>query len=265
MEKEKETLELGKLEYLILNYSVKDRSFWLKIFESIKPSYFEKEEDQKIFSFFKKYFSKYNQIPDVQIATNELRDIDSEFLSQVYGDSPEEVKNYIYDKTLKFIKSNLIRNALIESIPLLEKNQFEEIEGKIKNAVKFNLDVSLGLKLADIDMRYEKIKALETERIPTGFPQFDAVLNGGWGRKEIYACAAPPGIGKSIFLANWAVATIKQGFNALVYTLEISEERLSMRHDAILTRIPVDELIYDIDKIKESISSSRRQARQIFG
>jgi hypothetical protein len=55
----------------------------------------------------------------------------------------------------------------------------------------------------------------------------------------------------SIFLANWAVATIKQGFNALVYTLEISEERLSMRHDAILTKIHVDELIYDIDKIKE--------------
>lgn len=55
----------------------------------------------------------------------------------------------------------------------------------------------------------------------------------------------------SIFLANWAVQAVKQNYNALVYTLEISEERLSMRHDAILTKIHMDELIYDIDKLKE--------------
>lgn len=55
----------------------------------------------------------------------------------------------------------------------------------------------------------------------------------------------------SIFLANWAVNSIKQGFNTLVYTLEISEERLSMRHDAILTKIPTDELVFDLDKVKE--------------
>jgi replicative DNA helicase len=195
MEKEK-TLDLGKLEYLILNYSIKDRSFWLKIFEPIEPKFFENIENQNIFRFFKKYFAKYNQIPDVQITINELRNVDTEIISQIYGDSPKETKDYIYDKTLKFIKSSLIRNALIESIDLLEKNEFEEIEVKIKNAVKFNLDVSLGLKLADVDERYEKIKNLETERIPTGFPQFDVILNGGWGRKELYACAAPPGIGK---------------------------------------------------------------------
>lgn len=55
----------------------------------------------------------------------------------------------------------------------------------------------------------------------------------------------------SIFLANWAVNAIKQGYNALVYTLEISEERLSMRHDAILTKIPTDELLFDMDKLKK--------------
>ena len=54
----------------------------------------------------------------------------------------------------------------------------------------------------------------------------------------------------SIFLANWAVQAMKHGHNTLVYTLEIAEERLSMRHDAILTKIPVDELLLDVDAIK---------------
>jgi replicative DNA helicase len=246
-----DNLNLGNLEYLILNYSVRDRAFWLKIVDSLKRGFFEKEGNQNVFSFFRKYFSKYNQVPDYQIAVAELSDVDPQIIADIYGDPPEDTKPYIYDKTLTFIKQNLMRDALLKSIELLEKDGFEQIEDEIKKVVKFNLDTALGLSLEDIDGRYEKIKMLETERIPTGFPLLDGILNGGWGRKELYACAAPPGIGKSIYLANWAVNSIRQGYNALVYTLEISEERLSMRHDAILTKIPVDELVYDIDKIKE--------------
>lgn len=244
-------LNLGNLEYLILNYSVRDRSFWLKVFESLRPDYFEKKDNKEVFDFFKKYFGKYNAIPDYQVAANELKEVDSETLSSVYAEPAADAKNYIYEKTLTFIKNNLMRGALEKSIELLSSNKFEEIESEIKKAIRFNMDASLGVKLTDVDTRYDKIKKLEVERIPTGMPQLDALLHGGWGRKELYACAAPPGIGKSIFLANWAVSAVKQNFNVIVYTLEISEERLSMRHDAILTKIPVEELAYDIDKIKE--------------
>jgi len=246
-----EKLNLGNLEYLILNYSVRDRSFWLKVFESLKPDYFDKKDDRAIFDFFKKYFGKYNAIPDYQVAVNELKEVDNEILSSVYAEPGANAKDFIYEKTLTFIKSNLMRGALEKSIDLLTSNKFEEIENEIKKAIRFNMDASLGVKLTDVDERYEKIKKLEVERIPTGMPQLDALLHGGWGRKELYACAAPPGIGKSIFLANWATASVKQNFNTIVYTLEISEERLSMRHDAILTKIPVEELSYDVDKIKE--------------
>ena len=245
------SINLGKLEYLILNYSVRDRAFWLKVFEQLKPDFFEKKENRQIFVFFRKYFNKYNQLPDVQITETELNDVDPEKLTDVYSDPPDDTKGYIYDKTLNFIKQHMMREALLKSIDFLEKDNFEQIESEIKKVIKFNLDTSLGLRLADVTKRYEKIKALETEKVPTGFPQLDGILNGGWGRKELYAVAAPPGIGKSIFLANWAVQAVKQNYNALVYTLEISEERLSMRHDAILTKIHMDELIYDIDKLKE--------------
>ncbi len=244
-------IKLGNLEYLILNYSVRDRPFWLKVFEQIKPEFFEKKENAKIFKFFKKYFTDYNQLPDIQIAETELRDSDPELLADIYSEPLEDTRGYIYDKTLGFIKQYMMREALLKSISLLEKDDFETIEGEIKKVIKFNLDTSLGVNLADVDERYDKIKKLETEKIPTGFPQLDAILHGGWGQKELYACAAPPGIGKSIFLANWAVWAVKQNYNALVYTLEISEERLSMRHDSILTKIPSDELAFDIGKVKE--------------
>jgi replicative DNA helicase len=249
----KESLNLGTLEHLILNYSTKDQSFWLKVFENLKPAFFEKDDNKKVFTFFKNYFGKYKQIPARQIVANELRDVDASTLSVIYEAPTEDAKQYIYEKTLTFIKESMMKEAFMKSIDILEKNgkdKFDEIESEVRKVVRFNMDVSLGIRLSDVDTRYEKIKSLETERIPTGFPQLDALLHGGWGRKELFACAAPPGIGKSIFLANWAVQAMKHGHNVLVYTLEIAEERLSMRHDAILTKIPVDELILDIDAIK---------------
>lgn len=249
------SLNLGNLEYLILNYSIKDRPFWLKVFENIKPGYFEKEANKEAFRFFRKYFKEYSDLPDIDITKNELRDIDESLIDGIYTDLPpdeeEKKRRYVYDNTLRFIKENMMAEKLRNAISLMEEGKFDEIGEEIKEVLIFNLDTSLGVSLEQIDERYEKINRLQGERVPTGFPQVDAILHGGWARKELYSVAAPPGVGKSIFLANWAVNAVKQGFNALVYTLEISEERLSMRHDSILTKIPVDELAFDIDKLKK--------------
>lgn len=409
-----ENFNLGNMEYLILNYALKDRPFWLKVFENIKPKYFEKETNKKIFQLFKGHFAKYNDLPDIDIAKNELGEIEDGFIDAIYDkeiiDSDNKKKQYIYDNTLRFIKESMMTDSLRKSIELMENGKFDEIGEEIKKVLTFNLDTSLGVALSNIDERYEKIAKLQTDRVSTGFPQVDSILHGGWARKELYSVAAPPGVGKcqtydteveieieedseiynliknnphedvkwgkirakikigdlvealgaktekqevdinnynikintpygfkkvngamkteelpivnirtnnssldcatrhrvetkngfdfvtnakevrtkngfeeceitnlnkkencydiqvsdvhsywsnnihshnSIFLANWAVNAVKQGYNALVYTLEISEERLSMRHDAIFTKIPVDELALDIDKLKK--------------
>lgn len=250
------TLELGNLEYLILNYAIKDRSFWLKIFENVKSSYFEKESNRKMFQFFKKHFKQYNDLPDIDITKNELRDLDSTLIDGVYNkDAADEKRSYIYEKTLTFIKHAMMAEKIEKSIGLMEKGQFDEILSEIKQVLSFNLDTSLGISLKQVEERYEKIREMETERITTGHSVLDALLHGGWAKKELYGVAAPPGIGKSIFLANWAVNAVKAGYDTLVYTLEIAEERLSMRHDAILTRIPTDELALDLEKIKKKYES----------
>ena len=251
----KENFNLGNLEYLILSYSLKDKSFWLKIFEHIKNNFFEKEDNKVIFKFFRDYFSKYSRLPEKEITKNELRDIDDDIIDGIYTDNipsdEDERRAYVYDKTLRFIKENMMVDKLRKAIMLLEEGKFDEIGEEIKKVLQFNLDTSLGVALDQIDKRYDKIAKLQTERVPTGFPQVDAILHGGWAKKELYSVAAPPGVGKSIFLANWGVNALKQGYNVLVYTLEISEERLSMRYDSILTKIPVDELVIDIDKLKK--------------
>lgn len=251
-----DNLELGNLEYLILNYSIRDRSFWLRVYEHIEKKYFAKDANRQIYGFFHKYFKKYNELPDYQITLNEIGEgVDNEIIESVFEPLSEEehqkYKDYIYTNTTEFIQENMARTALMNSVDWLEKKEFDKMNEAIKQVLKFTLDTSLGINLLNLDERYERLKEMMHERVPTGFPQFDAILHGGWARKELYAVAAPPGIGKSIFLANWSVNAIKQGFNTLVYTLEISEERLSMRHDAILTKIPTDELMFDMDRLRK--------------
>lgn len=191
-------LTLGKLEYLILNFSLRDRPFWLKIFETIKKDYFENKNNQIIFEFFKNYFSKYNELPDYQITENKLNSkVEDKILKSIYEPAVDTIQpQFIYDETHNFIIENMMRNKLLKSIDLLKKKKFDDIYHEIREVMKFNFDSSLGLNLLDVDGRYEKIKALEKEKIETGFPIFNSVLNGGWAKKELYAVAAPPGIGK---------------------------------------------------------------------
>jgi replicative DNA helicase len=251
-------LNLGNLEYLILNYSLKDRSFWLKVFENIKPKYFEKSYNKEVFKLFRDYFQEYNELPELDVAKNELRDIEEDLIDGIYNQkTPHDessTREYVYNNTLRFIRHKMMSDKLSKSVELMEEGRFDEIGEEIKEVLIFNMDTSLGVKLEDIDERYRRINELMTEKVPTGFPQMDAVLHGGWAKKELYSVAAPPGVGKSIFLANWAINALKQNLNVLVYTLEISEERLSQRHDAILTKIPMDELALDIERLKKKYS-----------
>ena len=251
-------LNLGKLEYLILNFALHDRAFWLFVMDPIRKEFFEDKSYGAIFGLFKRYFKKYNKLPEIDVVQNELKGITDEVLDSVYTEPDDDKQEYIYDKTREFIKNNMMREGLLESVNLLEKSKFDEIFHIVKKIVTYNMDLSLGVNIFEVDERYEKIKALETDKVGTGFPALDAILKGGWAKKELYSVAAPPGIGKSIFLANFASNALKQNFDVILYTLEISEERLSTRIDSILTKIPNDELIMSIDKLKKTYQLHRK-------
>ena len=45
----KTNLELGSLENLILSYSLRDRSFWLKVVDYLREDFFENNNIGKIF------------------------------------------------------------------------------------------------------------------------------------------------------------------------------------------------------------------------
>jgi replicative DNA helicase len=59
--------------------------------------------------------------------------------------------------------------------------------------------------------------------ITTGSTQLDKVLHGGFLKKRFYVLAGIPGAGKSLWLANFAMAGFNSGKKVLLVTLEIDK------------------------------------------
>ena len=67
-----------------------------------------------------------------------------------------------------------------------------------------------------------------------------------------------PGFGKSIFLPNFGIKAMFNGMNVVHYSLEMSEERLGMRYDAIATGMVMKELTGHPDEIKKKYDTIKK-------
>ena len=262
-----EKLQIGDLELDIFSISNIDRSFLVKIISHLKPEFFESRILGKIFNIYEKFFNKFNQIPTKRIVKEILDKSgsdpkESEFILNKIYDNKKTInaieKQYILDEVVTFGKRARMKEAIIKSVDLLDKNDFESITNEIREALLFNLDVNIGYDLFDVDKRYKNLRDSLKNKMSTGYGQLDKVLNGGWSRKELIAILGPPGIGKSIFLPNFGFKALLNGYNVAHYSLEMSEDRLGLRYDAIASNININTIMSKSDEVKRKYNMIKK-------
>ena len=67
-----------------------------------------------------------------------------------------------------------------------------------------------------------------------------------------------PGGGKSWSLVALGGYAVRMGYNVVHYTLELGEEYVGRRYDAFFSKIPVDRVIKNREKIEEIIPEITR-------
>jgi replicative DNA helicase len=77
---------------------------------------------------------------------------------------------------------------------------------------------------------------------------------GGLGAGDLGIILGGPGGGKSWFLVNIGAAAISAGYNVLHYTLELSQDYVGKRYDAVLTGIDFQVIHNHRDKIETAIN-----------
>ena len=262
-------IEVEALEPLILALSLKDRSFLLKIQKYLDTSkeagksYFNDEKNQTIFNYIVRYFTMYKKIPKKEtlkaVIDKGKHDSEIKFLIHSIIDKIYEMENldaeYIQDEVVNFIKKVKLYEAIIESEPDIEEDNYDTILTRVEDAVRINFDKDLGISVRNTTEAFDRINRLDKEvKISTGFPVFNNIIDGGFHPKEIYCFAAIPGGFKTGFIGNLAINNLLDGKKVLVYTFETSSERLLMRYYANIAGMSKTEIIQHEDEAKNKVA-----------
>ena len=131
---------------------------------------------------------------------------------------------YVKDKALDFHKTQVLKDAVIQSAKILEVDgNTDEIKSLIDSAMQAGVERNLGHDyLVDIEQRYEESARVTS---PTPWDIMNELMQGGLGGGELGVVVAPAGIGKS-----WVLSAMG-AYACLLYTSPSPR-------DATLSRMP---------------------------
>lgn len=243
----------------IISSLLSDKIFLQTVYDIIKPEYFDSEANEWIVKQVLSHFDKYNRLPTLDVFKTEVDRLESDVLrhsvidnlKQVWNNLESDDLDYVKEKVLEFCKNQEVKNAILESVELLESGKFDIIKSKIDSAMKAGQDTNIGHEYKlNITERYE---SAVRDVIPTGWDVINEIVDGGFGKGELIILAAPPGIGKSWGLINIGISALYCNKTVVHYTLELNEGYVGQRYDAVLTGIAVPNLKYNVEDIRLNI------------
>ena len=259
----------------ILYLAKSEESFLLQVMPMISAEYFEFPSHQKMYSALVEFYLKYKKIPtDDQLledvkgslsATDSFGDLKDEMVAINQLDERSiDNHDYYLDLVEEFAKEQAVKDAILKSVDHLKKKNFGAIEDEVRNAFSINRNVDLGTDyFSGVRERWERLNTASiVPKFRTPFETLNEALEGGLAHKEMAMVVAPPGVGKSLFLANQAARSVLDGHNVLYVSLEMAEDRVAQRLDSIFTRIQQRELNKRVDDIEERLGIISKQWEQ---
>jgi KaiC/GvpD/RAD55 family RecA-like ATPase len=146
-----------------------------------------------------------------------------------------------------FSRKEELSRAILKAADLLEEGDYDPVEKLIKDAVQISLTKDLGTDyFEDPKTRIDKYYN-SGGQVSTGWPTMDKILYGGFSRGELNIFAGGSGSGKSLVMMNIALSWLQQGLSGVYISLELSEELVALRTDAMLTGTGTKEIRKDIE------------------
>jgi len=162
--------------------------------------------------------------------------------SKIENDVPLDI---MLKKTEQYIQTKALHNAIFTAATILDKNDHDKIQSLpnlFTEALSIHIDNKIGTDVSNsIIERYWRRRQQEN-RIPFLIKKLNQITKNGFPRKTLNCFILPTGGGKSAILCSLAADYLRQGYNVLYVTLELSEDIISTRIDANITNTCIDEL-----------------------
>tara|TARA_R100000995_G_scaffold40764_1_gene18956 strand:- start:4313 stop:5680 length:1368 start_codon:yes stop_codon:yes gene_type:complete len=210
-----------------------------------------------IFSYKDKYSRQPSESTMATILRTELASENELIIKQIrdfyarMSRTAVQDEEYIKDVAVDFCKKQVLKEAILKSVPLLKKSSFDDIQKLINDAMKLGNDNDSGYYyIEDFDRRFE-IKARDP--VTTGWKIIDGLTKGGIGNGELGVVIAPTGAGKSMALVHLGAEAVKAGKTVIHYTLELADTVVASRYDSCITGIPLMDLFNRKEEIYDEI------------
>ena len=258
---------LGKLnqygpvfQVKVLGALLTQRQFLINVIDSVDSEYFESSAHKWVVEYIQKYFGEYHTTPTVETLSIEVKKIENEVLRisitealrEAYKMSDNSDLEWVEDEFSTFCRNQQVKKAILNSVSLLEMNDFDSILQLISKAVNAGEDKTVGLDYnLDIEARYR-----EDDRncIPFPWPVFNEITQGGYGKGDLVLVFGNPGGGKSWAITAMGAYAAALGYNVVHYSLELGEGYVGKRYDAIFSGIDVDKLHLHRKEVDEVVA-----------
>lgn len=261
----------------IASLVMRDTTFAMKTKDLLKPEYFTEDAHGALVRIVQNHIKVYRHVPDMRILPTILKDeitakrIRPDMIEGVKNAVKEAIKadlsnpDFVADKVVGFAKHQAIEQAIMSSLPLLEKGEWDKIGVLMKDAVAVGAQTDGGdydyyAELKNRTQQRHDLRAGKVIRngITTGYAAIDAYLyHYGWGRKELSCMMGPAKSGKSMSLGDFGKNASLAGYNVLYDSLEVSKEIISERLDAANADTLMRELHKDPDAVERAIEALR--------
>ena len=238
-----------------------DVKFIQTISDILEPDMFDSDSNKWLVKTIRDYFYEYKKQPTLEVVKYKVDEIDNDVLKSGVVDKLRDVwKNieatdleFVQSETLDFCKNQTLKNAILESVDMLENKNYDGIKSIIDNAMKAGSERDLGHDyIPSLEMRLEESARIT---VKTPWDVINDITDGGLGAGELGVVVAPAGIGKSWTLQALGSEVVRKGKTVVHYSLELNENYVGLRYDSIFSGVTTANIKYHKEEVEKKLQS----------
>jgi len=223
----------------------------------LKPEYFESQSLRILFTIINEHVLAYERelsLSDLLVSVDNYTSSHG-YSSDVYNLLKDEAKDilrlpiksesFIVTSLVKFCQRQELKNAMLESVKILDKEgSAEQVLKLIDNAVSVGHGGSDGYTFQDLlDLPEEYKKRYNPKKlIRTGFNAYDEAMDGGMAPCEVHIFQSGPKGGKTTLGANIGALNLIWGKVVYHITLELPEIDIAARYGTRMSGLTYREM-----------------------
>jgi DnaB-like helicase C terminal domain len=247
------------VQRIFLSIMITDVALFAKCRTIIRDEYFD-DQFRPTVRYILEHADTYRAIPTIDMIEAKT----GVSLSKISLEQVELQRTWFCDDFEGFCRYRAMENVILDGLDLMQAGKADEVSRRVKDALTIRLMSDLGTDYFD-DPETRLKRLLDTSAtVTTGWKAMDEKLFGGFVRGGLNIFLGNSGMGKSLVLQNLALNWALDGYNVIYFTLELAEDRTSLKIDAMLTGRGTRDVVRQISDTALLVKMRGKKAGRLF-